>query len=117
MAKVGVHGQAAGFGPYTMLSGSTSTGDTGDADLDAAFSNWTMQVVAGSCNASVLLKGSLSTSNFVTTLLTWSASSGGGGEASGDMLSVTGKPASNVQAILDAGASSGGVVVSVAATP
>jgi len=114
MTQYNLDRHSGGLGAVQLLNASTSTGDTGTAELPSPMSNWTLQVVAASTNAQVLMTGSLSTDDDdqVTTLLTFSST-----DVSGSLISVTGKPATNVRVLLDAGASSGGASAWVAGTP
>lgn len=114
MTEYNLNRNAGAFGPVKLLDASTSTGDVGLAELPAPMSNWSLQVVAGSTDAQVLLQGSLTSDpdDQITTLATFSST-----DPSGTLISVTGKPATNVRALLDDGASSGGASAWVCGTP
>ena len=114
MTKYALNRNAGSFGPVKLLENATSSGTLGTAELPTAMSNWTLQVVAASTDAQVLLRGSLSTTaaDHITTLLTFSST-----DPTGTLISVTGKPASQLSAILDAGASSAGINAWIAGTP
>lgn len=91
-------------------AGTTSSGGGTEFELDTPLGDWSLQVVSGSCNLKVLLEGTLGSSSDASfaTLATWESSSAGGGEASGDMVFATDKPAWRIRASVDANSSSAG---------
>lgn len=110
-----------GIGPVKSLDGAASTGAGTRYRLEAPMSDWGIQVVSNSCNVSVTLEAALGTtadSTTRTTLITWAASSAGGAQASGEIVWSTAKyPATEIVAVLDANASSGGTDAWIVGTP
>lgn len=105
-----------GLGCQTQLLNATTATSTGTRlVLDRPVAKFGLQVVAASTDATVLLKGSVATSSdaTLTTVATFARSS----DASGATVWVTGKPVSQVAAILTGGASSDGASAWVSFLP
>lgn len=98
---------------HKMLAGASSVGAGTEFDLLTPLSEWSMQVVTASTDAIATMDLSLQSSSGATfeTKLTWATT---GGQASGDIVSVSSTPAQRVRAALSAGGSSNGMDIWVA---
>lgn len=118
--NVGLANYAGGVGPLQSLAAATSAGEGTRYNLPAPMSQWGLQVVAPSCNVSVALQlgCAASSGSWLTTVLTWAASSGGGGTVSGNTVFSTAPfPASVCAANLLTNASSGGCWAFIVGVP
>jgi hypothetical protein len=106
--------RGGGIGPMKVLDAATATSESyARYDLQQPMSNWALQVVTGSSDATVLLQGSIASSSDASfaTLLTWSS------DTSGVTVYASTSPASSIKAVLDGGASSGGISAWVSGSP
>lgn len=102
-------------GPLVSLSGSSSTGDGTQYVFDYPLTNFGFQVTGASTTLVVLLQGAIPSSSAAsfTTLLTWAASS----MTSGEAMWGSAKPVTQLKAVLNAGASSGGASAWIVGAP
>ncbi len=98
---------------HKMLAGASSVGAGTEFDLQTPLSNWSLQVVTASTDAIATMDLSLQSSSGAVfeSVLTWATT---GGQASGDLVTLTSTPGRQVRAALAAGGSSNGMSAWVA---